>query len=366
MSSPVLLTVRDLRVRAVNVPLRLALQTSGGTITVAPLALIDLQTEEGITGSSYLFCYTPLVLKPVVTLLVNLSELIRGDGATPLELERKLQGRFRLLGAKGLAGMAMSGIDMAAWDALAKAHGLSLARLLGGGVRPVPAYNSCGLGMIGPERAAAEAVELLAPGFRALKVRLGYPDVPTDLAVVRAVRDAIGDDVQLMADYNQTLSVAEATRRVGALDGEGLCWIEEPVRRRRLRGPRPDPGQGRDAHSDGRELVGAARDGAIRGCRCLGPGDAGCHEDRRRERLDARRGHCRDRRPPGLEPPVPGRERPSSGGVTHLSLARVRGLGGADPAGAGRGSEDGCVSAPDVPGTGISWDEAAVEQYLVQ
>ena len=126
-------------------------------------------------------------------------------------------------------GMAMAGIDMAAWDALARAHELPLARLLGGNTRRTPAYNSCGLGMIGPERAPDEAGRLAAAGFPAIKVRLGYPDARTDLEVVRAVKHAIGDEVQLMSDFNQVLSVAEAVHRIEALSGEGLAWVEEPT-----------------------------------------------------------------------------------------------------------------------------------------
>ncbi len=126
--------------------------------------------------------------------------------------------------------MATAGIDMAAWDALAKACGLPLARLLGGAPREVPAYNSCGLGIIGAERAAEEAQELAAPGFGAIKVRLGYPEIKTDVEVIQAVKASVGEDVALMSDYNQSLSVAEAERRAAALEGEGLYWIEEPTR----------------------------------------------------------------------------------------------------------------------------------------
>jgi mandelate racemase len=223
------LTIRELRVRAVHAPMSLPLQTSSGTIGIAPLVLIDLHTEEGITGCAYLFCYTLLVLKPVIQLLANLTPVIRGGAVSPLDLDRKLQSQFRLLGAKGIVAMALAGIDMAAWDALAKAQGMPLARALGGEPRRIPAYNSCGLGMIGAERAAAEAQQLAAPGFKAIKVRLGYADLKTDLAVVRAVKRAIGDDIQLMSDYNQALTVPEAIKRIQALDGEGLYWIEEPT-----------------------------------------------------------------------------------------------------------------------------------------
>ena len=229
MTSHPKLTIRELQVRAVHVPMRLPLQTSRGTISIAPLALIDLYTEEGVTGCAYIFCYTPLVLKPVTQLIANLAPGIKGDVVSPLVLDRKLHGQFRLLGSKGVVGMALAGIDMAAWDALSKAQGMSLARALGGEVRRIPAYNSCGLGMIGAERAAAEAQQLAAPGFQAIKVRLGYSDLKTDIAVVRAVRRAIGDDIQLMSDYNQALSVPDAIKRIKALDDEGLYWIEEPT-----------------------------------------------------------------------------------------------------------------------------------------
>lgn len=229
MSTLPRLTLRELRVRAVNVPMRLPLQTSGGTIQVAPLALIDLYTQEGVTGTTYLFCYTPLALKPVVELLANLSGLLKDEPLVPFELDQKLKRQFRLLGSKGLTGMAMAGIDMAAWDALARAQELPLVRLLGGQPRPVAAYNSCGLGLIGSEHASAQATQLLDAGFTAIKVRLGYAHVHTDLEVVRAVRRAIGNGVHLMADYNQGLSVPEAIHRMQVLADEGLYWIEEPT-----------------------------------------------------------------------------------------------------------------------------------------
>jgi mandelate racemase len=229
MSTTTRLTIRDLRIRGVHVPMRLPLATRGGTISIAPLALIDLLTEEGVTGSTYLFCYTPLALKPVLQTLASLVPLIRGDPVAPLDLDRKLRAQFRLLGAKGVAGMALAGIDMAAWDALARSQGLPLVCLLGGSPRPIPAYNSNGLGLIGSERAAAEAEQLAAPGFRAIKVRLGYEDRRADLEVVRAVRRAIGPDLALMSDYNQGLSVAEAVLRTGLLADEQLYWVEEPT-----------------------------------------------------------------------------------------------------------------------------------------
>jgi mandelate racemase len=228
MSALARLTISGLQVRSVHVPMRIPLQTSSGTIQMAPLALIDLHTREGVTGRTYLFCYTPLVLGPVCALLGNLAPVLEGLSAAPLELNRLLHAKFRLLGTKGIVGMAIAGIDMAAWDALAKAEGQPLARAVGADLLDIRAYNSCGLGLMGADPAAAEAATLLTSGFSAIKLRLGYPDLDTDIRVVRAVRSVIGDGVHLMSDYNQALSVPEAERRVRALADEGLYWIEEP------------------------------------------------------------------------------------------------------------------------------------------
>ena len=81
-----------------------------------------------------------------------------------------------------------------------------------------------------PQAVADEAQQLLAGGFRAIKLRLGYPTLEADLAAARAVRRRVPANIAVMADYNQALTVEEAIRRGRALEGEGLYWIEEPIR----------------------------------------------------------------------------------------------------------------------------------------
>ncbi len=123
--------------------------------------------------------------------------------------------------------MAISGLDMAFWDALGQAQGLSVARLLGGEDQPVPAYDSYGVVLPGSEREALEAS--LAQGFDAIKIKIGGGDLSRDLAMVAWVRAVIGDQTRLMVDYNQSLSVPEALRRIRALAAYDLDWVEEPV-----------------------------------------------------------------------------------------------------------------------------------------
>ena len=221
------LTVAGLRARAVNIKLDRPVQTSGGEIPTAPLVLIDLSTEEGVTGRSYVFSYTPLALEPLRRLVENLGTTLEGDTSAPLEIEGKLQGMFRLLGPQGLTGIAASGIDMAAWDALARANDLPLVELLGGVKRRVPAYGS--LRSMSPESVDEEAQELAALGFDAYKVKVGGGDINADLAAVNALRGVIGN-ARLAVDYNQSLSVTGALERVRVLDEEELYWIEEPTR----------------------------------------------------------------------------------------------------------------------------------------
>jgi mandelate racemase len=155
---------------------------------------------------------------------------VKGDRVVPAALWSKLAARFALIGVQGIVRMAMSGVDIAAWDALAIAAGVPLTRLLGAEPKPVRAYNSCGLGLMPPDALAAEAEKLLAGGFRAVKLRLGYETLREDLAAVRAVRGRVGEDVALMVDYNQALTLKEAFERARALDAENIFWLEEPIR----------------------------------------------------------------------------------------------------------------------------------------
>lgn len=219
--------IRELEVRAVSVPLAQPHKTASGTIVEAPLVLTDVHTDQGVSGHSYVFCYSKLALKPTALLVKALEPLLAGQSLVPLEIAKGLSGQFRLLGPQGLVAMAIAAIDMAVWDALARMHGLPLVRLLGGAPRPIPAYGASGYD--GAEGSARIAAEWIARGVKGVKAKIGYPSVREDLAVVRAMRHAVGGDVALMVDYNQSLSPIEAIERVRALDGEGLTWIEEPT-----------------------------------------------------------------------------------------------------------------------------------------
>ena len=224
------LTVRSISEIGVEVPMTYALGTSRGRITKAPLLLIDVETAEGITGRAYLWSYFRQAMPAIASILRAIEERVAGQRVEPETLWAVLAERFALIGVQGIVRMAMAGFDVACWDALAVAAGVPLAKLLGAEPRPVPAYNSCGLGLMPTDALADEAEKLLTGGFGAIKLRLGYPTLAEDLAAVHAVKQRLPAGVALMVDYNQALDVEQALLRGRALDREGIAWLEEPVR----------------------------------------------------------------------------------------------------------------------------------------
>ncbi|MDR5644416.1 enolase C-terminal domain-like protein [Burkholderia cenocepacia] len=224
------LTIRSLTAIPVSVPMRRPLGTSAQTIEKAPLLLLTLSTNEGISGNAYAFCYLDSVAKSLTSIVADLSKHLQNHTVAPVELANSVSRYFRLTGLYGPLCMVASAIDSAAWDALARSVSLPLVTMLGGTGKRVRAYNSNGLGLMEPARAADEAEELIAEGFSAVKLRLGRQSFSDDLAAVRAVRKRLPADARLMVDFNQALSFSAAMEFCPQLDDEGVYWIEEPIR----------------------------------------------------------------------------------------------------------------------------------------
>lgn len=228
------LTIRDVKARAVLAPLKQPIRTAVGTIPSAPLVLIDITTEEGSAGRSYIFGYTAAALVPLVRLIDEIAVELRGRPVVPIERMRDFDRRFRLVGWQGLIGMVVAGLDMAFWDATARTLNQPIVGLLGGAPIPLPAYDSYGIiDLKADERAILRSVE---DGFRAIKIKIGESDLKKDVATVAAVRAMVGPDVKLMVDYNQSLNPVEACRRIERLADFDLHWVEEPVKAEDLHG----------------------------------------------------------------------------------------------------------------------------------
>jgi mandelate racemase len=227
-------TIRSVKARAIDAPISRPVKNAFGVIRSAPLVLIDVATDHGVTGRSYIFAYTRLTLKPLVQLIEDIGGELSGKPIAPFDLMAAMDARFRLLGWQGLVGMAVSGLDMAFWDVLGRVAGKPLAALLGGSPRPIRAYDS--YGAVDPVADQAALRRSLDQGFRGIKIKGGDGDLANDERVVKAVRDLIGPDVALMLDFNQSLDPSEASRRIERLADYDLHWIEEPVPAENLQG----------------------------------------------------------------------------------------------------------------------------------
>jgi mandelate racemase len=228
------LTIRSVAARAVDAPISRPVKNAFGIISSAPLVLIDVATDQGITGRAYIFAYTKLTLAPLVRLINDIGSELAGKAIAPFDLMALMDAKFRLLGWQGLIGMAVSGLDMAFWDALGRAAGQPLAKLLGGSPRPIRAYDSYGaVDPIADEKALRRSLD---QGFRGIKIKGGDGDLNNDERVVKAVRGLVGPDIALMLDFNQSLDPSEASRRIARLAPYDLHWIEEPVPAENLRG----------------------------------------------------------------------------------------------------------------------------------
>jgi mandelate racemase len=224
------LTVREITARPIVLKLKRPVVARIATITEWPIILIDLLTEEGIVGRSYLEPYIVRSMRYLVPALKDLGEILKGRPVAPVELFDVARKSLHFVGYEGLSMIAASGLDMAAWDARAKAANLPLCVLLGGTVGSVRSYNSNGLWLKEPTQLAEEAMELKAEGgFTGLKLRLGRQRVSDDLLALETVRKALGDEMHLMVDFNQGLDLAEALQRCHLIDDHGLAWIEEPI-----------------------------------------------------------------------------------------------------------------------------------------
>ena len=223
--------VTAVETRPVVLPLATPIGSALGRIETLGCILVTVRTDGGVSGENLVFTLNNRRTGVLLHMIGELADVIVGRDAGHIAgFWARAWKDNNFLGHQGVPVVGISAIDGALWDALGKAAGLPLYRLLGGAKDRVPAYHSGGLWL---SSSTAELVEeagrFVAQGFRAVKMRLGNPDPATDVARVAAVRDAIGPGVRLMADANQSLNEAQAIRLGRLLEPFDLTWFEEPL-----------------------------------------------------------------------------------------------------------------------------------------
>jgi L-alanine-DL-glutamate epimerase-like enolase superfamily enzyme len=223
--------ITAIRSKRIGIPFDKPIGTSIHHITGVDGLLVWVDTDEGITGESYLWAIGGHRVPVLEAMVHALSGTVVGKD--PRDIEARYVEMWReinFLGHKGVTIFGIAAIDTACWDILGKSLNQSVGRLLGRCRDRVRAYASGGLwaSMTIPEL-QAQAKGFVEQGFTAVKMRIGLPDIGVDVERVAAVREAIGDKIDLMADANQGLTVNHAIRLGRRIEQFNLVWFEEPV-----------------------------------------------------------------------------------------------------------------------------------------
>ena len=194
-------------------------------------AFLEVHTDEGVVGLS-----GPLSAREAFVIDTQLRPILMGADPLAGELLWDQMYRIAIHGRKGETMMAISVVDCALWDVRGKWMGQPVYRLLGGPTRTeIPAYASALGYSIEPEAAARQAKEFVAQGYKATKwfFRDGPADGPDgvrrNLALAQALREAVGDDVDIMLDAWSSWDVPYAIKMAERLAEFEVRWLEEPV-----------------------------------------------------------------------------------------------------------------------------------------
>jgi L-alanine-DL-glutamate epimerase-like enolase superfamily enzyme len=207
--------------------------------TVKPIALdlpehrlvvTRVHTDAGHEGLGYALVFGGAGSEAVEAYARRLAGLLVGEDPTQVgRLWERMYRADRGIRKVGLAGYALSALDIALWDVTGKAAGLPLAKLWGAVTDRVPAYGSGGWGSYSVDDLIGEAKRYAAMGCRYYKMKIHHPDPLENRKRVEAVKKALGDGVRMMVDVNQKLDVDGAIRQARALEDLDLVWYEEPV-----------------------------------------------------------------------------------------------------------------------------------------
>ena len=196
---------------------------------------LEMTTDEGVDGVGVTFVPDLEASRLTGALRMSVDEVAKATvGEDPMEIEgivQRLDVAFSGAGPGGLLAMARAAVDTALWDIKGKALGQTVASLLGGCRRRVPAYASGALMRpVSPERLAEIGPMLVEKGFRQMKTQMGGETLAArEVERIRRLREAVGDDIDLMCDINQAWSVNRAIDVGSRVEEYHLFWLEDVV-----------------------------------------------------------------------------------------------------------------------------------------
>jgi L-alanine-DL-glutamate epimerase-like enolase superfamily enzyme len=214
-----------------RIPLSVTLTDSThGEMKAFELITVRLRDSEGAEGVGYTYTVGRNGGAVADILRREIPELIEDQEADDTEaMWQRIWWTLHYGGRGGPSVLALSALDIALWDLKARRANLPLWRLLGGFDRSVPCYAG-GIDLdLSIEDLLKQTDDNLGKGFRAIKMKVGRPDLASDVARVRAMRDHLGEGFPLMADANMKWTVEAAIRAAKAFQPFDLIWLEEPT-----------------------------------------------------------------------------------------------------------------------------------------
>jgi L-alanine-DL-glutamate epimerase-like enolase superfamily enzyme len=223
--------IESLTTTLVEVPLPKPIGTAIHQMRSVGCVLTEIRTTDGVSGQGLAFTLNADRLRAFDEMILGMAPLVVGEDARNVErIGQSIWSAINPTGHKGVTISALSAIDTALWDCIGKAANMPLAKLFGGMRDRVDTYASSGLWLShSVEELTAEAQRFVDQGFWGMKIRIGSDYADDDIRRIQAIRDTVGDDIDLYVDANQAFTPKQAIRIGRQLEQFNLVWFEEPV-----------------------------------------------------------------------------------------------------------------------------------------
>lgn len=230
--------ITGVKTRIVDLPFEKPITTAIHDMRSVGCVLLFIETDEGLVGESYAFTLNSVRIKAFNEMINGFNHLLIGQDPTSVTaISEAIWREINPTGYQGVTISALSTINTALWDLVGKIANLPLHRVFGACRNSVKTYASGGLWLSQSiDEIVSEAQSFIEQGFRSMKIRVGSEDPQRDVERVRALRQALGDDIELLADANQAFTAKQAIRLGRRLEEFNLGWFEEPVNVHDLQG----------------------------------------------------------------------------------------------------------------------------------
>lgn len=223
--------IRDHQLFKVNARLQKPIADATHTLHEISFLVLRLRLENGIIGESYLlsFQYSPQAIRGA---MMDMLPLVRGYEASETgKVNMEIDKQSEYFGNPGINRWVRSAVNISMWDAWGKTLGQPLWKLFGTCKERCPVYGSGGWLSYTIDELIGEVSGYVERGFKAVKIKVGSPDWKKDVERLRQVRNAVGNDIDIMMDANQGMELPAAIQLANAVSNLNIYWFEEPLNR---------------------------------------------------------------------------------------------------------------------------------------